>query len=189
MSAEAEGGAFQRELEERLGGRAPAERRVLFVGILNKHLPDDEEAVLVGGGVVELYTQGAYVTADIDLVGNRAPIGALLEAAGFESRGRFYSRPDLGLDVEVPGRFLRDTETVAHVDYEGYTIPTVTLEDILIDRLLAAKFWKSSTDWEQALLLYGAHRDRIDRAALDEKAGPNEVQDLVDQLVATVEEE
>lgn len=155
---------------------------MLLVGVLNRHLPEGREAVLVGGALVEFLTDGAYVTGDVDLIGDRASILPLLAAAGFEREGRVFFQKDLGLVVDIAGRFLRRGESVTYVEFEGYRVPAVTLEDAIVDRLLAAKFWKSTTDWEQAVLLFTAHRDGLDRAVLRGKARANDVEDALREL-------
>lgn len=168
---------FLEELRAALDGRPREERKVLLVGVLNRHLPKGRRAVLVGGALVEFYTTGAYVTGDVDVVGDREDIVPLLEGAGFERTGRVFSHSDLDLVADVAGRFLRKTETVVEMEVRGYVVPMVTVEDAVVDRLLAAKYWDSRTDWEQALLLFTAHRERLDRGSLKRKAGANEVED------------
>lgn len=167
--------------------RASADRRILLVGLLNKYLPPDERPILVGGALVEFYTRGGYTTGDVDLIGNRSASGALLKAAGFKEEGRLFVREDLGLAVELPKDTLRRTETVVEFEVAGYRIRAVSIEDAIVDRLLAAKFRKSETDWEQAILLYGAHEKRLDRAALASKAKGNDLEDFVARLAETVE--
>lgn len=156
-----------------------------MVGILNKHLPAGQRAVLVGGSLVEFYTTGAYTTGDVDLVGDRDPIGALLTAAGFERDGRYYVHDDLGLVCEVPSRSLRPTETIVDVEVEGYTVPMVSVEDAIVDRLLAAEHWRSPTDWEQAVLLYHTHKDRLNPTELRQRAEANDVAGTLADLEAS----
>ncbi len=177
---------FRAELERRLEGRKGTDRKLLFLGLLNAHLPKSGRAVLVGGALVEIYTAGAYVSGDLDVVGDRSKIGALLQAAGFQGSGRYFIRDDLELVVEVPGIGLRPTETVIEIEFERLRVPAVCVEDSIVDRLLAAKYWKSTTDWEQAILLYVAHRDSLDSAALDAKAMSNEVADSLAELKSLV---
>lgn len=136
----------------------------------------------MGGSLVEFYTTGAYTTGDVALVGDREPIGALLTGAGFERDRRYYVRDALGLVCEVPSRSLRPTETIVDVEVEGDTVPMVSVEDAIVDRLLAANHWKSPTDWEQAMLLYQAHRDRLDLKDLRKKAKENRVGKTLDEL-------
>lgn len=136
----------------------------------------------MGGALVEFYTDGAYTTADVDLVGDRSAVAGVLRAAGFEESGRYFVSTPLRLVVEVPGLTTRPTETVLEAEVEGYKVPMLSPEDALVDRLLAAKYWKSKTDWEQAILLWLATRDRLDLAALRRKAQANEVADLIPRL-------
>ena len=179
--------AFVRELGGALRGRPRDERKMVFVGVLNKHLPEGREAVLVGGALVEFYTSGSYVTGDLDIVGNRDGIMPLLESAGFTKSARTWWNTDLELVVDIVGRDLRKTEDVVRVEFAGFTIPTVSLEDLIVDRLLAAKHWKSRTDWEQAILLLRAHASRVDTSALKRKAQLNDVADWLKHLSKAVD--
>jgi hypothetical protein len=185
LAADRRGAAFARELTRALEGCPPAERKFVFVGVLNAHLRRGR-AVLVGGGAVELYTAGAYVTGDVDLVGDRDEIVSLLEAAGFERQDRLFIHEILELAIDVAGKSLRPTETVVDHEIRGYRVPVVALEDAIVDRLLAAEYWKSDTDWEQAKLLLGAHYDTVDRKTLEDRARRNDaarkLRDLYDAV-------
>lgn len=163
----------------RLAASPLADRKVLLVAFLNARLPRGKRAVLVGGSLVELYTGGAYVSADIDLIGDRSAVAAVLGDMGFARDGRHFLHDGLGLVVEVPGETLRPTETVVDLEFEGHRLPAVSVEDAIVDRLLAAKFWASRTDREQAILLLGAHRGALDERALREKAARNDVADAL----------
>ena len=178
--------SFAQKLEGALRGRPRDERKMLFVGVLNKELPEGREAVLVGGALVEFYTSGGYVTGDLDLIGDRDTIIPLLESAGFSKSGRTWWNTDLELVVDIAGRDLRRTETIVRVVFEGFTIPTVSLEDLIVDRLLAATYWKSATDWEQAVLLLRAHKSRVNMTALKQKAAANDVRDALKELTKVV---
>lgn len=180
--------AFAADLAARVGDAGPSERKALLVGILNAHLPDGRPAILVGGGLVEILTVGAYTTGDVDLVGDRDAIAELLEGAGFEREGRHLVHPGQGLAVEIVAPRLDEDQTATRIAYGDHEIPCITIEDLLVDRLNAAKHWGSETDWEQAIILWEAHRDRIDRDRLLEKARYNDVDDLVDELEEVVRE-
>lgn len=179
-------GAFAAELEKALSACPPDQWKFVFVGVLNRHLPRARRAVLVGGGVVELFTAGAYKTGDVDLVCERESVLPLLEAARFQRVDRFFMREDLELAVDLVGPDLRAGETIQVAEIRGYQVPTVTVEDAIVDRLLAAEYWKSATDWEQAVLLYGAHQTTVDRNRLEERARANEVEGKLADLIAQV---
>ena len=136
---------------------------------------------------MEFYTSGGYVTGGLDIVGDRDGIMSLLESAGFTKSARTWWNTDLELVVDIVGRDLRKTEDVVRVEFAGFTIPTVSLEDLIVDRLLAAKYWKSRTDWEQAILLLRAHASRVDASALRRKAQLNDVGDWLKHLSKAVD--
>ena len=187
MAASRRGSAFAAELTKALAACEPSERKFVFVGVLSRHLRRGR-AVLVGGGAVELYTAGAYRTGDVDLIGDREDILPLLEGAGFEREDRLFVNEALELAVDVPGRTLRPTESVVYQEVRGYRVPVVSIEDAIVDRLLAAEYWKSDTDWEQAKLLLATHYDNADRQALEDRARRNDVErrlrDLLDVVSA-----
>lgn len=138
--------------------------------------------ILVGGALVELLTEGMYVTGDIDLVGDPSEIGSLLQEAGFEKHGRLFVEEDLGLAVEIVGRRLDPEHRSERIRWRDQTLHVLSIEDLIVDRLCAAKFWESQTDHEQAQLLYGAHHDRLDEARLRARAKEERVEDLLDGL-------
>lgn len=172
-------------LARALKGRSDVDRKMIFVAELRSRLRD-APCVLVGGSLVEFFTGGQYVSGDIDLVGDREAIGAVLDAAGFTREGRHFARDDLGLFVEVPKAELRKGGSTIVIEFEGRPVEAVSLEDLIVDRLLAAKFWGSRTDREQGILLLAAHADRIDRARLAARARAERVADELDAVLALI---
>lgn len=174
--------AFRQALEQRLPGSSAPERRAEFLGLLQRHLPGDEDAILVGGGLVELLTEGTYVTGDLDLVADADTVGPLLEDAGFERSGRHFLHEELGLAVEIVASRLDLERRTERIRWREYTLTVLSLEDLIVDRLCAAAFWDSETDREQAQILYGAHRERVDEDRLRARAEEEQVADLLDEL-------
>lgn len=178
--------AFVREVQAELAKRAGLDAKMAFAGILNQYLPTNEKAVLVGGSLVEFYTDGAVASKDIDLVGPRDRVVALIEAAGFVKGGRTWFSKDLDLVVDVAGNQVGKGESIRTLRYGGWTIPAVSLEDALVDRLCAAEFWKREDDWEKAILLYDLNRGRFDVARLKTRAAEERVSErlqlLLDQI-------
>ena len=75
-----------------------------IVSAILKELNDDP--VLVGGAVVSIYTEGRYVSDDLDMVSWRreSQYRPLLEARGFKKKGSYWVHPDTGYFVQfVPG--------------------------------------------------------------------------------------
>jgi len=178
--------AFAQELERALAECPPGQRKFVFVGVLNLHLPRQRRVVLVGGAAVEVYTSGAYVTGDVDLIGEREFLSPFLDAAGFRRVDRLFLREDLELAVDVVGLDQRPGETNIELEIHGYKVLTVSVEDAIVDRLLAAEYWKSKTDWEQAVLLYEAHRATLNGEVLKERARANDVERTLADMIAQV---
>jgi predicted nucleotidyltransferase len=123
--------------------------------------------VLVGGAAVELYTLGAYTTGDVDLVGTVTPrVVRDLTAAGFKRRGRHWIHEAAQVFVEFPASALDPQEESRWVDLEGKRVLIISIEDLLVDRLGAWQYWKSSVDGANALRLWRAQRERIDEKRL-----------------------
>lgn len=182
MTDEAE--AFRESLEEELPSLSAPERRASFLGLLQHHLPDGEDAILVGGGLVELLTEGTYVTGDVDLVADPNRVGPLLEGAGFERRGRHFLHEELGLAVEIVAPHLDPERRTERIRWREHTLVVLSIEDLIVDRLCAAEFWESTTDHEQARIVYGAHRERVDEERLRARADEEGVGHLVEGLEA-----
>ncbi len=172
---------LQEDLEEKLDGLSAPERRATFLGLIGRHLPENQP-ILVGGALVELLTEGQYVTGDLDLIDNASNIKAILEQAGFEKTGRHHVHDELGLTIETVGTTLDPSRRSERIEWKGYTIRILSIEDLIVDRLCAAKFWESTTDHEQAHLVYTTHHDRLDHDRLDARAREEHVHDLLQTL-------
>lgn len=128
----------------------PVKRRAVFVGLLGKLLADEGIAppFIVGGLAVEIYTAGDYMTSDIDLKGPREPLDRLLrERFGFVKAGGSYANAALGLYVdwlgEAPEAPHEDASRAQTVNLGGgLSLRVIGVEDIVIDRLTAAKHWR-----------------------------------------------
>ncbi len=173
---------FREELEETLSGLSAPERRATFLGLIGRRFPDEEQPILVGGALVELLTEGQYVTGDLDLIENASDLKALLEQAGFEKTGRHYVHDELGLTVETVGTALDPERRSERIEWKGYTVRILSIEDLIVDRLCAAKFRDSTTDHEQADLVYTTHHDRLNLDRLEARAQEEQVHDLLHTL-------
>jgi len=103
--------------------------------------------ILVGGGAVELYTQGAVNTGDFDLVASqRDQLEAVLVEYGFVRPSgagtalRGWVHPDLMLGFEIVGSRLldglgnRDLVRIFDVGSHG-SIAVIAIEDLIADRM------------------------------------------------------
>jgi len=127
--------------------------------------------VLVGGAAVELYTGGAYTTGDYDFVGDvPESVGKALEEAGFKREGRHWIHAGAELFVEFPGSAIQPHEKTAMLDLGGFSVLTLSPEDMIIDRLAAWQFWNSTTDGASAFLIWRAQEKSLDLERLDRLA-------------------
>ena len=127
--------------------------------------------VLVGGGAVELYSGGAYRTADLDFVGSLGEEGRRrLEAVGFRRQGRHWIHEEHQLFFEFPGAHLEEGESAAVIEVGEYSVLVIGLEELIVDRLAAWQFWDSEVDAVNALRLQQGSADELDPTRLREIA-------------------
>jgi excisionase family DNA binding protein len=162
------------------------ERRLMFVGLLSGGVEalGWPAPVVVGGHAVEFYTAGSYATVDIDLAGDSEPVGQVLDTWGFEREGRHFYDEGLRLVVEVPG-VRPDPESLSHVVRvrAGRSIVNIIgIEDLIIDRLNACKYWrdKDSCDWARTMVLAA---EDLDLAYLRRLADQEDVAELLEPLL------
>jgi hypothetical protein len=137
----------------------------------------------VGGAAVELYTRGAYVTGDLDFVGEVPPaVDGALKEAGFLKKGRHYVHEEGEIFLEFPGRSMRPGELTAEVKVGRYTVLAVSPEDALVDRLAAWLFWRSAADGVNAFFLHEAQKAFLDPRRLARRAREERVSAALSSL-------
>jgi hypothetical protein len=142
----------------------------LAAWIQNLYEDETTTPVLVGGAAVELYTQGAYTTGDLDLVGSvTRGVARALEGAGFERHGRHWIHEDAQVFVEFPGESLEPEERALWLDIGGVRLLVISVEDLLVDRLGAWEYWQSSVDGVNAFVLLWEQRESIDVERLEQR--------------------
>jgi len=131
----------------------------------------EESPVLVGGGAVELYSGGAYRTGDLDFVGRLGEEGERqLEAAGFRRRGRHWIHEEHQIFLEFPSDHLQEGESAAIIKVGEYSVVVIGLEELIVDRLAAWRFWSSEIDAVNAVRLIQGSAADLDPARLREIA-------------------
>ena len=169
------------------------ERRIYFLGWLNRKLKEmdvNNFPVLVGGSVVSYYTAGNYATQDIDLCYSSDRLDSALLPAGFRKDGRYWVHKELDILVECPGS--APPERIIEVELKnGDYVYISSIEDIIIDRLCAFAFWKSSADGEWAGLMLESDTDEfpIDWQYLEKRAEEEGVADQLKKLRKTRDED
>lgn len=154
---------LKRPLEQAWSPERPhVERITLAAAVISKALQQaGMQSTLVGGGAVEFYAPGAYVTQDIDLVVEgkaREAIDEVLVALGLERRGRHWTRDELF--VEVPATVLEDPADVFPVG--PFELRVIRKEYILGERIVGFRHWKSTAHAQQAIDMIAAFGDELD---------------------------
>lgn len=180
---------YDQVVEELERARSPTERRLHFAALLAKvGGVSTDDFIVVGGSAIEFYTSGAYTSGDIDVV-TTAPVNwaKILRAWKFQQQGRIWYSSALGIVVDfVKPPYTYDvTRTQVLVTPHG-SLRVAAIEDLLVKRLISAKFWKISGDIEHAKLLALAHWDRIDWDYVRELAGRFDVADLLSNLMDAI---
>jgi len=154
---------------------------MLLVGYLTEKLSKKGKSVfLVGGQAVETYTAGQFTTGDIDITTtDREATERLLVQMGFTREGIVWLNVGLGVAIHIVGDYPSRSEKVRKIDVGPYRVFVVGVEDLIIDRLKAAKFWKSERDREQAVVLFNAFRRSIDSHYLSSTARDQDVEELL----------
>lgn len=137
-----------------------------FLAELSSHFPDNKKPILVGGSAVELYTRGIAKSIDLDLITDRAEITPLLLKLEFKQMGRHFYKGRIY--IEIPSDSLAGRSVI--LKYKNKKIRVISVEDLIIDRLCACKFWKSVYDCEQAKMLIEAYKNKLDVEYLNERA-------------------
>ena len=159
-------------------------KTLTFLAILTKRLePYEIKPILVGGRALEFYTLGGYATKDIDLViDGRERAQEIIEDMGFLRHlgDRHWYHEDLDLAVEIPDYFLAGSmEQIVTVHVNGMEAYIIGVEDLILDRLAAAKFWKSESDFEWAINLLDLHEKNINWKYLKKAAKKAEVKNVL----------
>lgn len=178
---------FDRILEMEPDPRRTAALVAWFQGLFEDR---SEAPVLVGGGAVELYTGGAYVTGDLDFVGLLTDaVTGELQDQGFRRRGRHWVHPEAGIFIELPARTFDRVVRVDSTAIGEAVVRVLSPEDVLVDRLAAWKFWRSSLSGVNAYLIWKERGDEMDMAWLERSAKLETVEDALANLQAFADRE
>lgn len=154
---------------------SPLKRQLLMVALITKLLKErgKEAPVIIGGCALSYYSREVYFTADIDLAySDREVLDDVLKSIRFNKKGRYWINEDLKIAVEAPISVLTDEESPIEIVElgEGFQCRIIGIEDLIIDRLNACKYWKSETDCEMVELLLKRYNKELDWGYLEKKA-------------------
>jgi hypothetical protein len=154
---------------------SPLKRQLLLVALITNLLEQKGTGapVVIGGCALSYYSREVYFTADIDLAyADREALDAVLKDVGFKKQGRYWVNEDLKIAIEVPSSVLVGEDSpIEIVEFEiGFQCRIVGIEDLIIDRLCACKYWKSEIDCEMVELLMKRYKGELDWAYIEKKA-------------------
>ena len=167
-------------------GKEPNElkKKLLLLGFISDE-PSRKGSFLflVGGQAVETYTGGQFTTGDIDITTtDREETENLLKRLGFKREGMVWLSERLAIAVHIVGSYPTRTERIRTVEVGPYQVRVIGVEELIIDRLRAAKFWKSKRDSEQAVALFNGFSKRIDLDYLRKRAREGQVEDILPEV-------
>jgi len=164
-----------------------ARRGVRIAAVLSDALADIRVSpILVGGSAVAFYTDGRYATRDIDMIcPSGKDVEEIMERLGFSRHGKDYVHERLKIYAEFPGESLGATERIAVIDVDGSHLKIISLEDLIVDRLCAFKFWRSGIDGINVLIML--ELGIADRGRIEERAREEDVLDALDYVEDVLE--
>lgn len=164
----------QKILEQIKKTDSPLKRQLLMVALIGNLLEQQGKTtpIIIGGCALSYYSREVYFTADIDLAYvDREALDNVLKAIGFKKEGRYWVNDDLKVAVEVPASVLVEEDSpleIVELD-AGLQCRIIGIEDLIIDRLNACKYWKSEIDCEMVDLLVKKYRKELDWAYLEKQ--------------------
>jgi len=116
---------------------------------------------LTGGACVTIWSNGKYVSRDLDFIEEgpvpRRQVKAALAEIGFEEKNRYFVHPETEFFVEFPtGPLTVGDERVHEVatrDTGAGRLRLLSPTDCVKDRLAAFFYWNDNIAFEQALLV------------------------------------
>jgi hypothetical protein len=166
---------------------SPLKRQLLMVALITNLLEQKGKGapVVIGGCALSYYSREVYFTADIDLAyADREALDIVLKDVGFRKQGRYWIHKDLEIAIEVPSSVLVGEDSpVEIVEFgKGLQCRIIGIEDLIMDRLCACKYWKSEIDCEMVELLMRRYKGELDWAYLKKKAVLPEI-DILSELL------
>ena len=143
-----------------------------------------EGLTIVGGSALEIYTTGDYVSGDIDIVAERPEkVEEVLQSWGFTKEEIYWQHRDLGLVVQIVGRYDSGSRTLNQIVAIPYgRLRLGSMEDLVWKRVYESRGWNRPVALDEAMLLALRYSDRLDWEYLERKAKENGVEDLMADL-------
>ncbi len=175
----------EREFETILRKAKRPDQRVAWFGALLTQA-SGVQIVIVGGSAIEVYTDGRYVSRDIDIVGPKRRLVPVLRQWGFKpesgrSSRTYWVKPPWGL-VDLVGTKRKSnlpTQTI-HTPYGSVSLGPV--EELITRRLVRAGRERSEELFQEAVLLANRYQMTLDWDYIQAEAKYEHVLPLYEQL-------
>ena len=160
----------------------PLRMKMLLLGYITSRLEKKKQAVfLVGGQAVETYTAGQFPTGDMDITTTDAPeTEKVLRNLGFRQIGMVWFNKRLNVAFHIVGYFPPERSRTIKVG--PYDARIISVEELILDRLSAAKFWNIPADLEKAKVLYDNFKKQIDKKYLRQSGKHKDIEDMLKKL-------
>ncbi len=170
----------------------PVKKRAFFAAFLSLEIENlgGKRPIIVGGEALEIYTQGSYTTGDIDLKAPKEILERVLGGLNFKKVGRLWINEGLDIYIDWLGESLDEgieaEERVVKIELsKGLRLDLISIEDLIIDRLNAYKWWadQDSKMWAETLLeISKAINYPLDWEYLSRRSIKEELQDIIGEL-------
>jgi hypothetical protein len=121
------------------------------------------DVILTGGAVVSIYSEGKYVSKDVDFLSatDHRSIKQAMMNAGFKNIGKDFYHDDTDFTVEFPGSELvigdEPMKPEGEIKEGRFTLKLLSPTQCVMDRLAAFYYWKDRQSLEQAVMVAQKH--------------------------------
>ncbi|MCI4347229.1 MAG: hypothetical protein L3J97_01255 [Thermoplasmata archaeon] len=172
------------QVEEAVASARSRPERIRFLGALLEKATA-EEAIIVGGSAIEIYTSGRTATMDIDVVMPRTLAIQVVESWGLVRTGRIWRRKDWDIDIDLVGpKFTGSRRKILVMETPYGPVRLAGVEDLLVKRLAELKHWPTAPAWREGLvqqieILMSEYGDKMDEEYLAFIARRDDVVDIL----------
>lgn len=121
------------------------------------------DVILTGGAVVSIYSEGKYVSKDVDFLSasDHTSIKQAMFDAGFKNQGKDFYHDDTQFTVEFPGSQLvignEPMKPEGEIKKGKFTLKLLSPTQCVMDRLAAFYHWKDRQSLDQAVMVASKH--------------------------------
>ena len=128
------------------------------------------DVVLSGGSCVQIYSDGAYTSYDLDMI-NRyndpfKKIKLVMESLGFQEEGKYFTHPNTHYFIEFPPGPLgvgdATVSSIQEITTSYGVLKLLSAQDCIKDRLAAYYHWNDAQSLTQALQVARKHPIDLD---------------------------